>query len=100
LGGDAFEQRRTGAFEGGGAVPRDQQLLARATLKARFDILVSIPGIGEITALTMLTEMPELGAIENKCVCIDGYSSCSWLRFLPVHSAANITNAIMSAIIR
>ena len=30
------------------------------TLKARFDILVSIPGIGEITALTMLIEMPEL----------------------------------------
>ena len=37
-------------------------------LKARFDILASIPGIGEATALTMLVEMPELGTIENKCV--------------------------------
>ncbi len=44
------------------------QCTADAALKARFDILVSIPGIGEITALTMLIEMPELGAIENKCV--------------------------------
>jgi transposase len=44
------------------------QCTSDPTLKARFDILVSIPGIGEITALTMLIEMPELGAIENKCV--------------------------------
>ena len=36
-------------------------------LKARFDILVSIPAIGEATALTMLIEMPELGTMENKC---------------------------------
>lgn len=40
---------------------------ADAELKARFDILVSIPAIGEATALTMLIEMPELGAIDNKC---------------------------------
>ncbi len=41
---------------------------ADAELKARLDILVSIPGIGEATALTMLIEMPELGTIDNKCV--------------------------------
>lgn len=41
---------------------------ADAELKARLDILVSIPGIGEATALTMLIEMPELGAIDNKCI--------------------------------
>ena len=40
---------------------------ADAELRARLDILVSIPAIGEATALTMLIEMPELGAIENKC---------------------------------
>ncbi len=40
---------------------------ADAALKARLAILVSIPGIGEATALTMLIEMPELGSIENKC---------------------------------
>lgn len=37
-------------------------------LKARLDILVSIPAIGEATALAMLIDMPELGTIENKCV--------------------------------
>lgn len=37
-------------------------------LKARLAIVVSIPGIGEATALTMLIEMPELGTMENKCV--------------------------------
>ena len=36
-------------------------------MKARVDILVSIPGVGEATALAMLIEMPELGAIEHKC---------------------------------
>ncbi|MDT7950841.1 MAG: IS110 family transposase [Acetobacteraceae bacterium] len=41
---------------------------ADAELKAWLDILVSIPAIGEATALTMLIEMPELGAMENKCV--------------------------------
>ena len=41
---------------------------ADAELKARLDILVSIPAIGEATALTLLIEMPELGAIDNKCV--------------------------------
>jgi transposase len=41
---------------------------ADVALKARFDILLSIPGIGEITALVMIIEMPELGTIDNKCV--------------------------------
>lgn len=35
-------------------------------LYARFNILLSIPGISEITAFTMLVEMPELGAMSNK----------------------------------
>jgi transposase len=42
------------------------KLATDPALKARFDILVSIPGVGEATALTMLVEMPELGAIEHK----------------------------------
>lgn len=41
---------------------------ADAELKARFDILVSIPAIGQATALAMLIEMPELGTMDNKCV--------------------------------
>ncbi len=40
---------------------------ADAALKARLAILVSIPGIGELTALTMLIEMPEPGSLENNC---------------------------------
>jgi transposase len=40
---------------------------AAPSLQARLDILVSIPGIGEATALAMLIDMPELGAIEHKC---------------------------------
>ena len=43
------------------------RLTADPALKARVDILVSIPGVGEATALAMLIEMPELGAIEHKC---------------------------------
>lgn len=40
---------------------------ADPALKARFDILVSIPGLGEVTALALLVEMPELGELDNKC---------------------------------
>lgn len=35
-------------------------------LKARFDILVSIPGLSKITAFTLIIEMPELGTLEEK----------------------------------
>ncbi len=37
---------------------------ADAALQAKFDILMSIPGIGAPTALAMLIEMPELGTLE------------------------------------
>jgi transposase len=42
------------------------ELATDSALQARFDILVSIPGIGEATAFAMLVEMPELGALEHK----------------------------------
>lgn len=42
-------------------------LKADGALKARFDILTSIPGLGEITAFALLIDMPELGELENKC---------------------------------
>ena len=41
---------------------------ADPVLKARFDILVSIPGLGQTSALAILIEMPELGQIEHGCV--------------------------------
>lgn len=37
-----------------------------ATLRARFDILVWIPGLSQITAFTLLIEMPELGELDEK----------------------------------
>ncbi|MDQ0458494.1 transposase [Rhizobium paknamense] len=37
-----------------------------AALKARFDILVSIPGVAQVTAFTLLIEMPELGELDEK----------------------------------
>jgi len=49
----------------------DEALRERAicdpAFKARLDMLLSIPGVGETTALTLLIEMPELGRLENKC---------------------------------
>lgn len=39
---------------------------ADQTLKARFEIIVSIPGISKITAFTLLIEMPELGSLDEK----------------------------------
>ena len=43
------------------------QLAADPVLRDRFEILVSIPGVGDATAFAMLVEMPELGALEHKC---------------------------------
>jgi transposase len=43
------------------------QLAADPAMTARFDILVSIPGVGEATVFAMLIEMPELRAMEHKC---------------------------------
>jgi transposase len=42
------------------------ELTADPALLARFDILMSIPGVGQATAFALLVEMPELGAIEHK----------------------------------
>ena len=44
------------------------RLRSEPELVARFEILVSIPGIGALTAITMLIEMPELGQLDNKQV--------------------------------
>lgn len=50
----------------------DAELKASLTrepdLAARFDVLVSIPGIGEVTAIAMLIDMPELGTLDSKQV--------------------------------
>lgn len=35
-------------------------------LSARFEVLISIPGMGDITALCLLVDMPELGTLESK----------------------------------
>lgn len=41
-------------------------IAADAVLKGRFDILVSIPGISQITAVMLVAEMPELGSLDEK----------------------------------
>lgn len=44
-----------------------QRLIAKdPDLARRFDILMSIPGIGPIAAVAMIVEMPELGAMTGK----------------------------------
>lgn len=45
-----------------------ERIKADAALTERFDILVSIPGISEITAAVLLVEMPELGTLDGKQV--------------------------------
>jgi transposase len=42
-------------------------LAANPALQARSDILVSIPGVGQATALAVLVEMPELDTLEQRC---------------------------------
>ena len=44
------------------------RLRSEPELLVRFEIPVSIPGIGALTAFTMLIEIPELGQLDNKQV--------------------------------
>lgn len=41
-------------------------VMAAPDLARRFEILCSIPGIGKITAIALLIDMPELGSVDNK----------------------------------
>ena len=45
------------------ALARQDQIMA-----TRLDVLFSIPGIGMVTALTVLIDMPEIGALNSKQV--------------------------------
>ncbi len=44
----------------------DQRIRHDPVLRRRFEILISIPGISNTTAATLLAEMPELGTLEAK----------------------------------
>ena len=41
---------------------------ANAVLAARYDLLLSIPGLGPVAAMTLLAEMPELGSLPDKAI--------------------------------
>jgi len=41
---------------------------ADKSLKRRYAIIVSVPGLGDVTAMTILAEMPELGSMNKKQV--------------------------------
>ncbi|WP_299948619.1 transposase [uncultured Ruegeria sp.] len=49
-----------------------------AELTARFEILISIPGISKVTTFSMLIEMPELGEMSGKqAACLAGLAPIS-----------------------
>ncbi len=50
------------------AIDQEQKaiLATHPSLKIRFDILVTMPGLGAVTALTLLIGMPELGFMDAK----------------------------------
>jgi transposase len=43
-----------------------QAVVANSALKIRFDLLVSTPGVGTVVALTLLSELPELGRLNRR----------------------------------
>ena len=71
------------------------ELAAEPALQARFDILVSIPGVGEATAFALLVEMPELGALEPK-----GAASLAGLAPITVTPASAAASAASAADVR
>jgi transposase len=54
---------------------------ADSDLCQRFDILTSIPGIGEVTANVLVVETPELGRLEHaQAASLVGRTDADWLR--------------------
>jgi transposase len=47
---------------------------AHADLANRFDLLISVPGIGERTAIALLIRMPELGTLSREKVAALGFA--------------------------
>ncbi len=43
-----------------------QAVVANSALKMRFDLLVSTPGVGPVVALTLLSDLPELGRLNRR----------------------------------
>ncbi len=60
------------AFLNGRRVQLDRELHnaieAHSALKTRFDLLVTVPGVGKVVALTLLSDLPELGALNRRQV--------------------------------
>lgn len=61
----------------------EKDILAQITqdgkLARRFDILTSIPGIGPISAMTLIATMPELGSANNKQIAaLLGVAPMNW----------------------
>ncbi len=57
----------------------NQLITTNATLKAKFDILVSIPGIGQITAAIMLADLSELGHLNaREIAALTGVAPMNW----------------------
>ena len=44
----------------------DQQVAKNAIWQAKEDLLISVPGVGKVTARTLLAELPELGQVNRK----------------------------------
>lgn len=43
-----------------------KMVIANSALKTRFDLLVSTPGVGTVVALTLLSDLPELGRLNRQ----------------------------------
>jgi len=43
-----------------------QAVVAHSGLKMRFDLLLTTPGVGRVVALTLLSELPELGRVNRR----------------------------------
>lgn len=48
----------------------ERRLQADPTLKRRYDILISIPGVGPVAAIAMIAGLPELGACSGKAASL------------------------------
>jgi transposase len=64
----AVELKRLLAILRPSASERHFRCFAHADLANRFDLLISVPGIGERTAIALLIRMPELGTLSREKV--------------------------------
>src|SRR4051812_32742516 len=68
LKGEHGHERGDPSASSGSKLPGGRCLTVVGTEGAADDLLTSVPGIGNVTAHTLIADLPELGQLDRRCI--------------------------------